>query len=386
MAAKTKPAKQEEDQEKKGPMTEVDFAKKFMATHKEYHYNLTEEVQDYNVSSGSIILDSVLSGGFHKGLLRFTGASEGGKTSEALTVMHNMLVNVPNTKGLYIKAEGRLSPQVQERSGIRFTTDVDDWEVGSCLIFESNVFDVVFDFMRGLLKNNPNKVKFCIVVDSADGLIPMGDLEKTSGEAGKVAGGALLTSDFLKRVSLGMTKMGHLAIFLSQVRAKVDTSMYAKADPNNRTNASGGNAQIHYPDWILEFQKQYRSDYIAKNEDAPLSLENPPIGHYAKVLVCKSTNETTGMIIKYPIKHGRTGGSSVWVEREIIEMLLMWEFIEKKGSWFHFDEEIKAHCLENEFEIKSPIQGMDKLYLYLEENKELTEILKKFVVENCIKQ
>ena len=53
-----------------------------------------------------------------------------------------------------------------------------------------------------------------------------------------------------------------MLIMISQIRAKVDINPYAKGDPNNQTNASGGNAALHYPDWILEFQKQFKSDKI----------------------------------------------------------------------------------------------------------------------------
>lgn len=382
MSAKIKQKDQTED--KKQILDENAFAEKFFQSNKDFHYNLIEEEPDFIVSSGSIILDSALSGGFKKGLFRLTGVTEGGKTSCALAVLKDMLENVPNSKGVYVKAEGRLSPEMKERSGLNFVHSIAEWTEGTCLVFECNVFETVFDFIRGLLKNNPNKVKFGFIIDSADGLIPKGDLEKGSEDAGKVAGGALLSSDFFKRVSLGMSKFGHLGIFLSQVRAKVEINAYAPKDQNNRTSGSGGNAHLHYPDWILEFQRPYKDDFIVKDDTKPMSLDNPSIGHFAKVLILKSPNETTGMLIRYPIKHGRTGGNSVWIEREVIDMLLMWEYIEKKASWFYFDEEIKSYCLEKNIELQSPIQGMPKLYSYLEENKDAFLALKEFVLENCL--
>lgn len=385
MSAKRKPKTEEEEVENKNP-DEIAFTQKYFQSNKEFHYNLAEEEADVCVSSGSIILDSVIGGGFSKGLFRLTGVAEGGKTSSALTVMNNLFSTVPNSKGVFIKAEGRLSPQMQLRSGVKFVTKPEEWELGTCLVFECNVFETVFDFIRGLLKNNPKKIRFGFIVDSADGLIPKGDLEKSSEDAMKVAGGALLTSDFFKRVSLGMSKFGHLGIFLSQVRAKVEINQYAAKDQNNRTTSSGGNAHQHYPDWILEYQRPYKADFIIKDEDKPMSLENPPIGHYAKVLICKSPNETTGMIIKYPIKHGRENGKSVWVEREIIDMLLMWQFIERKKSWLYFDEEITQYCSDNGFTIKSPIQGVNTLYDMLENDEKLADCLKIFVKENCLKK
>ncbi len=382
--ARTKNNPTTPEQDKKEKPDDQAFASSFFNSNKEFHYNLVEEAEDFTVSSGSLKFDYILSGGFKKGLFRFTGVTEGGKTSCALTVLKNMLDTVPNSKGIYVKAEGRLRKEIQERSGIKFVFSPEEWEVGTCLVFECNVFETVFDFFRGLLKNNPKKIRFGFIVDSADGLIPKGDLEKSSEEAGKVAGGALLSSDFFKRVSLGMSKFGHLGIFLSQVRARVEVNQYAPKDQNNRTSASGGNAHLHYPDWIIEFKRPNKDDFIAKNPEAPLSLDNPPIGHKAKILICKSPNETTGMILDYPIKHGRTGGRSVWIEREIIDLLLMWEFFTKKGSWYSFDEEIQAHCQEFGYDLSNAIQGIPNLYKLLEEDAKLAEILKNFVKVNCL--
>ena len=363
-----------------------EFTKGFFKTHKDLHYNLDDTAEDYVVSSGSMILDSYLDGGFSAGVHRFVGANEGGKTNEALQVMFNMLNTVKNSKAIFIKAEGRLSNSVRERSGVKFVFDPEEWVEGTCLVFECNVFDVVFDFMRGLLRNNPDKERFCIVIDSMDGLLPQSELEKRTADAAKVAAGALMTSDFLKRVSLGMCKFGHMLIMISQIRSSINVNPYAKGDPNNQTNASGGNAALHYPDWILEFQRQFKSDKILEKPKEQIGPKNKPYGHMAKVLICKSTNESTGQIVKYPIKYGRTNGKSIWVEREVVELLLMWDFISKKGSWFNLDEEVSSFLSDLKIECESKFQGMASIYKYLEENPEISEALKKFVEGKILNQ
>ena len=40
---------------------------------------------------------------------------------------------------------------------------------------------------------------------------------------------------------------------------------YEKTDPK-LTNASGGNAMLHYSDWILEFQPRYVKDIISTHK------------------------------------------------------------------------------------------------------------------------
>jgi RecA/RadA recombinase len=356
-----------------------EFTEAFFKSNKEYHYNLEERAEDYLVSSGSMILDSVLGGGLGAGLHRFIGANEGGKTNEALHVMFNMLKTVKNSKGLFVMAEGRLNNDIKERSGIKFVYDPSEWAVGTCLVFECHIMDTMVDFLRGLLRNNPDREKFCIVIDSMDGLITKEDLEKSSSEARKVAGGALMTSDFLKRISLGMSKFGHMCIMISQVRTNINLNPYAKQDPNNQTNSSGGNAILHYPDWILEFKKQNKGDKILEKPNQQITHDNKIFGHNAKVVICKSTNETTGQIVTYPIKHGRINGRSIWIEREVIDMLLMWGYIEQSGAWYKLDEELLKHLKENGFETKEAYQGSQALYDFLEEDEKVTLSLTEFV-------
>ena len=48
-----------------------DYTEAFLKSNKDYHYNLEEGAEPYLVSSGSMILDHVLSGGFGSGLHRF---------------------------------------------------------------------------------------------------------------------------------------------------------------------------------------------------------------------------------------------------------------------------------------------------------------------------
>jgi hypothetical protein len=87
--------------------------------------------------------------------------------------------------------------------------------------------------------------------------------------------------------------------------------------------------------------------------------------------------ERTDVSISYPVKHGRRGGTSVWKEYEIIDLLLQWGFLEKKGSWINSDEEL-SNYLGSELKM----QGIAKTYNLLEEDKTLCEKLEKFCKEN----
>ena len=96
-----------------------------------------------------------------------------------------------------------------------------------------------------------------------------------------------------------------------------------------------------------------------------------PIGHYCKIKFRKSINEKTGAEIRYPIKYGRTNGNSIWNEKEVIDMMYLWGFIEKKGAWISFDQEVLKDLNKSKIECPEKVQGDSKLLDLLESNNDL---------------
>ena len=365
--------KTKETEDKK--ITSSEILDSFLKQNSEDHYNF-EETVDYKVSSGSLQLDLRLGGGFGPGLHRFVGMNEGGKTSEALEVMKNFLIEIPNSKGFYIKAEGRLSPEMQKRSGIKFVFSAEEWTEGTCFVFESNIYETVVDAMRQLISKNEEKIKFCFLLDAVDGLIAKNDMDKSFEESAKVAGGAVIAATFMKKLSIALAKRGHMAIFISQVRADIKLDPYSKA-PIRQTSATGGNALLHFANWILEFEPRFKGDLILKNaSDKSIDLEkNPPIGHWAKVTVKKSPNEKTNLTIPYPIRYGRTGGKSIWIEKEIVDLLLAWELVNKGGAWFTPSEDFIQLLRENGLLFPEKIHGEAALFKTIEDDEKLLSFL-----------
>ena len=350
--------------------------KSFLKENKDDHYNYEEEI-DYKVSSGSLNVDFELGGGFGPGLHRFTGMNEGGNTSEALEVMKNFLKK-PNCRGLYIKAEGRLSKEMRERSGVEFTFEEDEWADGNCFVFESNIYETVLDLMRVLIGDNSSNTRYCFILDSLDGLIMKDDLKKDFQDSHKVAGGALLGAKFMQKMSIALAKRGHMAIFISQVRADIKLDPYSKT-PVRQTTATGGNALLHFANYILEFEPRFKKDLILESPTQPIDKDkNKILGHTAKITVKKSPNEKTNYTLQYPIRYGRSGGNSIWVEKEVIDMLYGWEFVHKRGAWITADEAFIEILEENNLEFPEKIQGEGKLSKLLEEDTALTSFLVKY--------
>ena len=129
----TKKTKEQED--KPDAVSSKNILTSFLKNKKEDHYNF-EEAVSYKVSTGSLTFDLLTGGGLRPGVHRFVGFTEGGKTSAALEVMKNFLNTVDGAKGFYIKAEGRLSEEMMKRSGVKFVFSAEQWEAGTCFVFE----------------------------------------------------------------------------------------------------------------------------------------------------------------------------------------------------------------------------------------------------------
>ena len=333
-----------------------------------YHYNF-HEGDDYKIPSGSLNLDIALGGGLPSGAHRFTGINEGGKTSCAMAFARNFQ-KMFKKEGMiiYIKSEGRFSPEMIERCGI-------DTDPEKFFVFDCNVFEKVFELIRELVFNNEHGKKYMFIIDSVDALCRVNDIDKPFAESEQVAGGALITSVFLKKMVLPITKMGHTMILTSQVRVEVATNPYASRG-GPKVKQAGGNAIKHYANFILEFEERYTSDMIFKNPTATkLDDKGEPIGHYCKIKFRKSVNEKTGSSVRYPIKYGQKEGKSVWRAREILDMLYLFNLIDKKGAWISVSEDLIKELADQKLEINEKFQGEQRLIDFLEENEKLSDFL-----------
>lgn len=343
---------------------QIDQIDAYLEANEGFHYNFVETPK-YKISTGSLKFDIKVGGGFGGGILRFSGCSNAGKTSETLLIAKNFQESTQikgKRKVIYFNAEGRDLDGLVERAGVN--TDKEYFR-----LIKSNIYDFIIGMISDLIHNNPEKVLYMFVLDSMDAIVTKEDSLKAIGEGNRVAGTAGITTDFLRKMSNPINCLGHMAILISQVRAEVKINQYAKSDPR-LTNASGGNALTHYPDWILEFQQNFGKDMILEGDD-----KNKILGHWCKVIVRKSTNETNLETVEYPIKRKQVNGKSVWVEYELTDVLKGWDFISKKGAWFTFSKELRKELMDKKIECPEQVQGEPAIIEFLENNPEATQYL-----------
>jgi hypothetical protein len=294
------------EKEEKPIITSKTILEGHLQANKDDHFNFHERIF-WQVSTGSVLLDAATNGGISPSLIRMCGENNEGKTPQTMEFLRNFLKDVPNSRGLWVLAEGRgLSKENVERSGLKFVYKSQEWEVGTVFVLESNTYELFIKIVKNLVIHNEENCRYGFVVDSIDGLMLKSDKEKGIEENNRVAGAPMLSKKMLQSLSLGMFKFGHVMFLISQVTAEIKLDEYSKS-PNRGGNFSGGNSLLHGADWIFEYQKTYPGDYILDNPDGKLNDgKSTALGKMAKVVLAKSAVEKSRRLkIEYPIKFGR---------------------------------------------------------------------------------
>ena len=360
-------------------MDSKDLLKSHLDSTKENHFNYDAETELPKSSSGSLLVDLQLNGGFEPCIIRPVGNTQSGKTASTLEHLRIFLSDESESrKGLYIKSEGRLSKSKRESSGVKFVSDPQDWEDGTCFILKTNIYEDVINLLRELIrrKNNIPYTRYWFIFDSMDGLIGIDDFEKKAEDAVKVAGGALLTSTFLKNFSLYMHETGHYASMIGQMRSSGPQNPYGEKS-QKVGSASGGNAIQHYADWIFEYypaNKYIFDDYSVDGRDPKKKI----IGHYARFIIKKGDKDERDIMVEYPILYGRKGGA-VFKELEIVDVGFYLNLFIKKGAWITFDDSLKMHCASHNITLPETIQGQRSLIQLIMDSPDLAELVYKYI-------
>lgn len=347
--------------------------KKFLSSKETVHYNDVIP-QEIPISTGSLILDAevkVRSGQ----VIRLVGkGAELGKSSQALVFSEIYMETMANARTLYIKAEGRLSQELKYRSGLKFVSTIDEWETGTVFVLASNVADDIFDLIKDVLQKAYEAGEhICIIIDSVDGLILKDDYQsKGIGTGGMVAGVPKITKLFFRHCALPINHYDALCIMTGQYAAQISIDRGPNAP--NQGSSSGGSSQQHQADYVFDYQGIRQQDLILEDpaNKIPDAEKNRIIGKNSRITFRKSASDVTGLTLEVPIRKASEtirGKKQIWVEKEVCDLLIAYQIVEKSGSWFKFSPEIQEELKGQGIEVKESIQGLVGLYEYLEANE-----------------
>jgi len=347
--------------------------KKFLNSKDTVHYNdiVPKEIP---ISTGSLILDSQLK--VRSGqVIRLVGkGAELGKSSQALVFAQNYMETMTNARTLYVKAEGRLSKELQYRSGLTFVNTIDEWVTGSVFVLASNVADDIFDLIKDLLKKAYEAGEhICFIIDSVDGLILKDDYQtKGIGTGGMVAGVPKITKLFFRHCALPINHYDSLCLMTGQYAAQISIERGPSAP--NQGSSSGGSSQQHQADYVFDYQGIRQGDLILEdpNNKTPDPEKNKILGKVARITLRKSASDVTGNTFEIAIRKSSEtirGKKQIWVEKEIADIMVSFQMLTKGGSWLTFSPEILEEVKTAGLEIPEKVQGINNLYSLIEENE-----------------
>ena len=186
----------------------------------------------------------------------------------------------------------------------------------------------------------------------------------------KVAGIPLLTKLLFRRFGLPLDYYSALMIVISQYSVEIKLDPYSK-EPPRQNAAVGGSSINHMSSYTFTYLPRYNSDVILeKPDEKPDYQKNKQLGVYAHIEITKSGTDVSGTKVKVPIRKNVVG-CAIWREKECVDMMLAYELVNKKGAWITFTDSIRKEAKEAELELAEQIHGLNALYQYLEDNKDI---------------
>jgi len=255
------------------------------------------------ISTGAIALDIALGvGGVPRGrIIEIYGPESSGKS----TLATHIVASAQKKGGLaaYIDAEHALDPGYAAKLGVK---------VDELLISQPDSGEEALNIAEMLARSNAVDV---IVIDSVAALVPKNELE---GEIGDSHMGlqARMMSQALRKLTATLSKSNTCAVFINQIREKIGVMF------GNPETTTGGRA--------LKFFSSIRMDI--RRLSSIKSPDNREIGSRVKVKVVKNKVAPPFQIAEFDIMFNE-GISHIG---SLIDVGVDWNIIEKKGTWFSF--------------------------------------------------
>lgn len=285
------------------------------------------------IPTGSVSLDLALGiGGLPRGrIVEIYGPESSGKTTVALHVIAE--AQKMGGEAAFIDAEHALDPVYAKALGV---------DIDSLLVSQPDTGEQALEIAEALLRSGAIDV---LVIDSVAALVPKLEIQGEMGDA-FVGLHARLMSQALRKLAGAISKSNGVAIFINQLREKIGV-VYG-----NPEVTTGGRA--------LKFYSSVRIDVRRAETIKEGSLL---IGNRTRCKVVKNKMAPPFREAEFDILYGH----GISREGELVDLGVVFEFVQKSGSWFSIGD-IRLG------------QGRDKAREFLKENQELAKELSEKIM------
>jgi len=310
-----------------------DLIKKYNKEWKAEKIVMSDVLTDRRLPTGSLLLDSAVGGGIPRGLFSmFWGPPKAGKSSMALHTV--AMAQKEGLQCLWIDSEHRFNKDWASNLGVE-----------PFPVARINEAEQLRDF---LVETVQEKAVDLIVVDSISDLNSKKFYEEDNNSIGMRA---RAVNDLREKVNRVNTDTA--IIFISQIRVQMKGN-------HTTIGPTGGNGLEHSMSLSIRFTTN------AGDLDQPDSKDpNTIVGRYVHFLV-------TGTSISRPLATDKfyvSMNGQIDTVREVVELGLRFELIEKSGAWYNLAGSTQK------------IQGLDTIIEYLKDSPETYKELERGVLE-----
>lgn len=207
-----------------------------------------------------------------------------------------------------------------------------------------------------------------MVMDSLPSLVPRSELEKKIGERTVAALAGILSVFFRKLVPL-LTRYDVTFLVINQVRDNMDNPYVVKTP--------GGNAPKFYASLRIYFRIGTPVDFLGN--ELPASTENPA----GYIVQAKITKQKSAPHNRKQASYFLMCDSGLRPDFDFAKLAVAkYGIIAKSGAWFTVKEPSTMQPLEDGKGVPVKVNGMARVYQYLQDHPDYYERLKKFILDD----